>query len=145
MNAYSQQALLETLGAFLCVPLVHSLKYKEEKIIVWNTALCWSFQTLTKINNQKWDKYCMQRFGIGGRWSPPSHRPRFLKNKKHIHVLVLSILRKDASEPPPPNKNANVILNPIHALHQLQYSDDVVEHKYDSKCKIGNKIYTPEM
>lgn len=39
----------------------------------------------------------------------PSPPPCFRKNKKHIHVLVLSILRKEASvgtTPPPRKKNA---------------------------------------
>lgn len=35
----------------------------------------------------------MHGFGSGGRWSHPPH-PCFLENKKYIHVLVLSILRK---------------------------------------------------
>ena len=39
MNAYSQQALLDALGAFLCVPLVHSLIYKEKKISLKHSTL----------------------------------------------------------------------------------------------------------
>lgn len=82
--------------------------------------------------------------GVGEGGAPLPTAPVFLRIKSTYMYSYCQFYEKTPRNPPP-NKNANAILNPIHALHQLQYSDDVVEHKYDSKCKIGNKIYTPEM